>query len=104
MWGTKAIVEGKVVEGRLQRHDGGRILSYHPSTVQTGLPHPHEPDSVDLPAPPEVDVRLGYGCQRGFRNRLSRHEFCKPDARVDFVNTLVGHEAPSFTKKKFVPF
>src|SRR5215510_3914918 len=99
IWGTEAIVEGKVVEGRLQRHDRGRILSHHPSTVQTGLPHPHEPDSVDLPAPPEVNVRLGYSRQRGFRNRPSRHELCKPDTRIDFVNTPIGHEVSSFTEK-----
>ena len=50
--GADTIVEGEVIEGRLQRHDRGSILSHRPSTIQTGLPHPHEPDSVDLPAPP----------------------------------------------------
>src|SRR4030095_6308612 len=68
--GANTIVEREIVEGRLQRHDRGSLLAYPPSPVQAGFPHPHEPDSVDLPAPPEVNVRLGYGRQSGFRNRL----------------------------------
>src|SRR5262245_30591633 len=99
IWGAETIVEGEIIKGRLQRHNRGSILAHYLSTVQAGFPHSHEPNSVDLPVPPEVDVRLGYSRQSGFRNLLSRHELCKPDTRVDFVNTPVGHGTPSFMEK-----
>jgi hypothetical protein len=100
--GADTIVEREIVKGRLQRHDRGSILTHYPGTVQARFPYPHKPDSVDLPVPPEVKVRFGDGRQSSFGNRLSRHKFCKPDTRVDFVNTPVGHGAPSFAAKNFV--